>query len=172
MMAAEKSRADRWADVRIRSMTVEDLAWVADLEAESFDDPWSEALFASELQEREQNYPRIALHRDERAGYLISWFVADEVHLGNIAVAPRMRGRGIADALLDDLIREGKLRGSSYIVLEVRTGNRAAIRLYERYGFEMMAVRRGYYQNNGEDALIMIRMLTRSEESDPSNEEG
>lgn len=171
MMAAQKGIRKRSADIRIRTMTAEDLAWVAEVEAESFDDPWSEALFASELEEREQNYPRIALHRGGRAGYLVSWFVADEVHLGNIAVAPQMRGKGIADALLDDLIREGKLRGSSYIVLEVRTSNDPAIRLYERYGFEVMAVRRGYYQNNGEDALIMIRTLTEPSETEPDEED-
>jgi ribosomal-protein-alanine N-acetyltransferase len=171
MMAAEKSSQKRSADVRIVTMTSSDLTWVAKVERESFADPWSRALFESELEEREQNYPRIALHRGERAGYMISWFVADEVHLGNIAVAPEWRGHGIADALLDDLIREGKLRDSSYIVLEVRESNEAAIRLYQRYGFDVMAVRRGYYQNNGEDALIMIRMLREPAEADLEDEE-
>lgn len=170
MMAAEKSSRKRSADVRIVPMTSCDLAWVAKVEQESFADPWSRALFESELEEREQNWPRIALCRDERAGYMISWFVADEVHLGNIAVAPEWRGHGIADALLDDLIREGKLRDASYIVLEVRESNEPAIRLYERYGFDVMAVRRGYYQNNGEDALIMIRMLKEPAEADMEEE--
>ena len=170
MMAAEKSSPKRSADVRIVPMTSTDLAWVAKVERESFDDPWSRSLFESELEDREQNYPRIALHHGERAGYMISWFVADEVHLGNIAVAPEWRGHGIANALLDDLIREGKVRGSSYIVLEVRESNDAAIRLYERYGFDVMAVRRGYYQNNGEDALIMIRMLRSHAEADLEEE--
>ncbi|MCA9728031.1 MAG: ribosomal protein S18-alanine N-acetyltransferase [Candidatus Eisenbacteria bacterium] len=140
-------------------METSDLVEVAALEARCFADPWSKALFLAELEEREQNYPRVAVQGTRILGYLISWFVADEVHLGNIAVDPEQRSRGIARMLLEDLIHQAELRGSSYIVLEVRVGNESAIRLYRSYGFEDMALRRGYYQDNGEDALIMIRLM-------------
>lgn len=159
-MESGESTQAKQTPVRIRTMRLGDLPEVAALEKRCFNDPWSLALFRAEVEDRDANFPRLAILDDELAGYSIAWFAADEVHLGNIAVSPEHRGHGIARALLEDLLEEAKLRGSSYVVLEVRESNESAIRLYRRYGFKEVAIRRGYYEDTRENALIMMLHLT------------
>jgi ribosomal-protein-alanine N-acetyltransferase len=95
----------------------------------------------------------------ELAGYLIAWFVEDEAHLANIAVVPWARRKGLAQRMLDWMFEEAYLRGSRMIVLEVRTSNTGAMRLYERNSFVAGGVRRDYYKNPREDAIVMVRLL-------------
>jgi [ribosomal protein S18]-alanine N-acetyltransferase len=93
------------------------------------------------------------------AGFLISWHVADELHVLNIATVPSLRRRGIARALMEAGIRyssESKIR---IVLLEVRRSNRAAIKLYRGLAFTALGVRPGYYADNGEDAIEMILAL-------------
>ena len=92
-------------------------------------------------------------------GYCVAWFVADEVHLANVAVAPDMRRRGLAQRFLVELMEAGAARGSRIVVLEVRRSNVAAQALYQRNGFFTAMIRRGYYRNDKEDALVMIKHL-------------
>jgi ribosomal-protein-alanine N-acetyltransferase len=89
----------------------------------------------------------------------VAWFVADEVHLANVAVAPDMRRRGLAQRFLGELLEAGTARGSRIVVLEVRRSNVAAQALYQRNGFFTVMIRRGYYRNDKEDALVMIKHL-------------
>lgn len=92
-------------------------------------------------------------------GFLISWHVADELHVLNIATVPAMRRRGIARALMDASLAyssESKIR---IVLLEVRRSNRAAIKLYRGLAFTALGVRPGYYADNGEDAIEMILAL-------------
>jgi len=149
----------------IEPMKVEDLAEVVEIERESFGDPWSRASFEAELRAEPTSHCRVMRVAGGVAGYMIAWFIEDEAHLANIAVAPRARRRGFAQGMLDYLLRECYLRGSRILVLEVRASNAGAITLYERNGFVIGGVRKNYYRYPREDALVMVRSLRLREES-------
>ncbi len=136
----------------IRRLAYSDLPSVLAIERRSFDTPWSLAMFVLELSK--PSGICLAAEVDGRlAGYLICSRYADVWHVMNVAVAPEHRRRGIASALLERLLDEAG-RNERY-TLEVRPSNTAAIRMYERFGFRPAGHRRRYYQDNGEDALIM-----------------
>lgn len=142
-----------WAIV---DMSPADLPAVLDIERTSFPNPWSAALF---LQELRLPFSRIMIVRDQRAaesvlGYLCRWFVADEIHILNVAVHPKHRRHGIGALLLHEALREARDLHTEAVTLEVRRGNTAARRLYAALHFEEVGVRRNYY-GSGEDALIM-----------------
>lgn len=149
-----------WA---LTDMRAQDLRQVLDIERRSFDNPWSSALF---LQELRIPFSRIVVIRaagrgDEQViGYLCRWFVADEIHILNVAVHPDFRGRGIGAVLLGEALREAERGGAEAVTLEVRRSNEAARRLYASFHFEEVGVRRNYY-GRGEDALIMRLVLPR-----------
>ena len=147
----------------VRRLRPEDVDKVARLEKEIFDDAWSAASFRQETVGR-NNYPLVVV--DDKGGilaYMVAWFVADEVHLGNIAVVPGARRQGLANRLLSALHQEGVKRKARFVVLEVRRSNLAAQNLYQRHGYKTTMVRPGYYQDNKEDALIMIKPLQTTE---------
>jgi ribosomal-protein-alanine N-acetyltransferase len=143
--------------VVVRSMESRDVPAVVGLEREIFPDPWSRDAFQHEITLGGTAWCRVLLDedREEVLGYLVAWFVADEVHLGNIAVAPWARRRGLAGRLLAELLAEGRRRGARLVTLEVRRSNRDAQALYRREGFTTVGIRRGYYEKNREDALVM-----------------
>ena len=85
------------------------------------------------------------------------WRVLDELHINNLAVLPERRRSGVAMALLERVLGDGAARGALRATLEVRRSNTPALRLYERFGFAVTAVRRGYYTNPDEDALVLWR---------------
>jgi ribosomal-protein-alanine N-acetyltransferase len=148
-----------WAFAEMRP---QDLRQVLAIERGSFDNPWSSALF---LQELRIPFSRIVVVRpaggaDEPiVGYLCRWFVADEIHVLNVAVHPAHRGRGIG-TLVAEALREARRGRADAMTLEVRRSNEAARRLYASFGFEEVGVRRNYY-GRGEDALIMRLALPR-----------
>jgi len=90
-------------------------------------------------------------------GYGIAWIVADEIHIGNIAVRRDHRRRNIGAMLLDSLLETGRRRGCSLATLEVRRSNLAALELYVKFGFSSIAVRKGYYSDTREDAIVMLK---------------
>ncbi len=137
-------------------MTEADLDHVHAIEQTSFPDPWPRRFFADEVAKTPLAYARVARLGGQVVGYLVAWFVLDEVHLGNLAVHASHRRCGIGRALLDDLLYRAERRGSTMVTLEVRAGNRAAIDLYTRFEFHPVAVRKGYYAGR-EDAIIMVR---------------
>ena len=146
--------------IEIRPLAEADLPEVARLERACFSDPWSLASFREEIRHRDEGGFSRVLRADGRLGaYMVAWFVADEAHLANLAVAPESRRRGFGAALLEDLLREAAVRGSRVVWLEVRVGNLGAIRLYEKYRFQAVAVRKNYYIRDREDALVMMRVL-------------
>ena len=93
------------------------------------------------------------------AGFLDFWHVQGEVQIMNVGVLPGLRGRGYANALLEDALQQATQAGATFAVLEVRPSNAPAIRLYERHGFERIGLRPRYYSDNQEDALVMGRGL-------------
>jgi ribosomal-protein-alanine N-acetyltransferase len=136
-----------------------DIGEVVEIERASFVDPWSRASFVAELSADCGSWCRVLRLGGRLAGYMIVWFVDEEAHLANIAVAPWARNRGLAQQMLDHLYEEAYLRGSRTIVLEVRASNRGAVRLYERNGFVPGGIRKDYYRKPREDALVMVRFL-------------
>lgn len=147
------------APVRIRRMRGADLAGVLDIERRSFGSPWSERTFRTLLRRRNARSIVAEDGAGEVAGYAVVWYSGSEAELGNLAVEPERRRRGVATALLREVLRGVRSRGLERLFLEVRKGNEAARRLYERQGFQVVGVRPGYYVNPREDALVMRRVV-------------
>ena len=141
-----------------------DLDGVMAIEEVSFPTPWSRKLFEEEIG-RSFSETLVAVSREtgEVLGYSVCWTVAGESHLLNIAVRPDARGRGVGKTLLRECIRRGARAGAELIHLEVRAGNGPALRLYARDGFSFRGIRRGYYTDTGEDAILLTRELKESD---------
>jgi ribosomal-protein-alanine N-acetyltransferase len=142
--------------VDIRRLTLGDLNVIEEIEWRSYPTPWSRSMFAGELA-KPASLCLGAFEGEQLGGYLIVSRYVDAWHVMNIAVDPEFRRRGVATALLErlfELANDGSGRGYT---LEVRVSNEGAIKLYERLGFTARGIRRGYYTDNREDALIMWR---------------
>ena len=151
--------------LEIRRLQLRDLAAVEEIERRSYPTPWSRSMFAGEIGKPSSICLGAFDSESERLiGYLIVSRYVDAWHVMNVAVAPDYRRLGIASRLLNDLFELTVDDGQRGYTLEVRVSNEAAIRLYERMGFRGRGVRRGYYTDNREDALIMWR--------DPDSERG
>ncbi len=143
--------------IEIRRLTMAELDDVERIERSSYPTPWSRSMFAGELAKRSS----IALGAFDAepggalVGYLIVSRYVDAWHVMNVAVAPRYRRRGIATRLLDELFAVTAGDPRRGYTLEVRVSNASAIALYERLGFQAKGIRRGYYTDNREDALVM-----------------
>ena len=120
--------------MKIENMNASHVAQIAQLEKICFSDPWSENSIASEL-ENKLAFWLVATEEDRVAGYIGSQTVMDETDMMNVAVHPDFRRKGIAEALVNDLVENLKKRGSHCLTLEVRTSNTPAITLYEKLGF-------------------------------------
>lgn len=142
----------------VREMTGSDLDSVIEIERASFSTPWSPASFRA-LLDRVDASLWIATLDAVIVGYAIVWYVADEAELGNLAVAPAWRGRGLGRHLLDWALEKSRLRGTARIFLEVRVSNQIALELYERRGFVQVGLRRRYYLAPVEDARVMCLNL-------------
>jgi [ribosomal protein S18]-alanine N-acetyltransferase len=144
--------------IQLRALQLSDLSAIERIERRSYPTPWSRSMFAGELA-KPSSICLGAFEDDGRrprlAGYLIVSRYVDAWHVMNVAVDPDHRGRGIASMLLERLFELTGDDGRRGYTLEVRVSNATAIRLYERLGFEPRGIRRGYYTDNREDALIM-----------------
>ena len=138
----------------IRNMTAAEVPLVAGLEAVCFNDPWSERSVASEL-DNPLSVWLVAMEGERLAGYVGSQTVMGETDMMNIAVDPEFRRRGIAGQLVDALVAQLKTRQSHCLTLEVRASNEPARALYEKLGFQQVGLRKNYYRNPKEDALIL-----------------
>jgi ribosomal-protein-alanine N-acetyltransferase len=158
--AVERSRetgAERglWGELEVGGLDPSQLDEILPIEREVFQDPWPRKFFEDELRARESVAAAVR-HRGRIAGYLLAWAGPEELHLGNLAVAPEYQRRGVAACMLRWLMEEARRRGARRIVLEVRTSNFAAQELYRAHGFETAVLRKGYYRDSGEDALVMM----------------
>lgn len=143
-------------NLQIVKFTSEHVADVAAIEAASYRDPWSEASFQDVFVLTDSSW--VALQNGEVAGYLITQWVLDEIHVLNIAVKSVHRQHGVAAKLMTMLFDLGIQRGMKDIFLEVRVSNAPAQSLYKKFGFAILATRKQYYPD-GEDAHIMYRQL-------------
>jgi len=140
----------------IRPLTYADLPDVIAIERRAFPTPWSLAMFVMELSKRTGVSLAARGEGGEIVGYLVCSRYDDVWHLMNICVDPRRRRHGIGAAMLEALI-EAIDDPLARITLEVRTSNTNAVTLYQRFGFRSAGIRPRYYQDNGEDAVIMWR---------------
>lgn len=138
----------------IKRMTSDHVSQVAQLEAICFSDPWSEKSVASELSNPLSLW-LVAEVDGQVAGYIGSQSVPPESDVMNVAVDPSYRRRGIAQALVTALVEQLQAAGNNSLTLEVRASNSAAIALYEKMGFAQIGLRKNYYRNPKEDALIL-----------------
>ena len=138
----------------IRQMSLDDLDEVCAIEDASFSIPWSRNSFTEALAD-ESNFLFVCVVDGCVVGYVDTWCVLDEATITNIAVREDFRGRGIGAMLLKEALDEAGRRDISAVTLEVRKSNAPAIRLYEKFGFESVGIRPGYYEKPTEDAVIM-----------------
>ena len=144
--------------VDYRRLELRDLNAIEKIERASYRTPWSRSMFAGELAKPSSIcLGAFDADRDELVGYLIISRYVDAWHVMNVAVAPEHRRRKIATMLLEQLFEQTAGEGHRGYTLEVRVSNDVAIKLYEQAGFKARGVRRGYYTDNREDALIMWR---------------
>ena len=129
------------------------------IERTVFTTPWTKEMFRQEVRGVFGSRAVVATVGDEVIGYRIAWFIDQEVHLVNIAVARRRQGEGIGTLLLKQLIEEAVEEGTELITLEVRESNARAQAFYRRFFFRAIGVRTGYYSDNREDALLMVLRL-------------
>jgi ribosomal-protein-alanine N-acetyltransferase len=141
----------------IRRLVYSDLPQVIAIERRSFPTPWSLAMFVLELS-KPSGICLAAMDGHRLVGYLVCSRYDQVWHVMNVAVDPVLRRRGIATTLVERLFEQADRPGGQY-TLEVRPSNAAAIAMYEGFGFEHSGMRRGYYQDDKEDALIMWRTV-------------
>ena len=143
-------------EIKIQRMQKSDVDNVINIEEKAYGEHhWSKESFLNELSNDLARYYAAFDINGNLLGYAGCWQILEEVHITNIAVSPDFRRQKIGERLLRQIIDDCYKNKAKYITLEVRVSNNAAIKLYEKYGFKSLGTRKGYYQNNNEDALIM-----------------
>lgn len=145
--------------IRVVPLKLAHLDRVVEIERRSFTDPWTRGMFRSELEMLDHTYCRAAFRGETLVGYLLAILIPDEAHLGNLAVHPDARHQGVAQSLLDDLIAACRVAGVARVTLEVRDSNENARKFYYKNEFIDIAIRKNYYRNPVEDAIVMLRSL-------------
>ncbi|MBR2215437.1 MAG: ribosomal protein S18-alanine N-acetyltransferase [Selenomonadaceae bacterium] len=135
-------------------MTPEDADVAAAIERECFAIPWSRESFWREAANENTLY-LLVLHEGTPIGFAGCWLMQGEAQITNVAILPEHRGKGAATALMAKMIEKAKERGATAMTLEVRPSNVPALALYAKFGFKSVGRRPKYYQDNGEDAIIM-----------------
>lgn len=143
--------------IEIRTMELDDLPEVYQIEQQSYEAPWSWGIFQQELKNTGYSHYITGRLDGELVAYGGLWFVLREAHVTNLAVHPSYRRQGLGTATLLSLCLSARRHGCRVMTLEVRVTNEAAVGLYQAFGFEHRGIRPGYYLDNGEDALIMYQ---------------
>ncbi|MEE9552874.1 MAG: ribosomal protein S18-alanine N-acetyltransferase [candidate division Zixibacteria bacterium] len=142
--------------ITFRRMTENDLEKVSEIERDIFSDPWSYNAFKTDLN-NDMAFPLVAEFENLVIGYTNLYIVAGEVQIGNFAVAQGYRKRGVGKKLMDQILSIANERKCDSIFLEVRDSNEPAKALYGSFGFQQVGLRRDYYTNPRESAVIMAR---------------
>ena len=141
--------------LQTRQMTLSDLDRVMEIEVKSFAVPWSRDAYLMELTQNHFAKYLVAEAADEVVGYAGMWVIIDEAHITNIAIDPEQRGKRLGEELMRRMMALAIAHGAERMTLEVRVSNLPAQRLYEKLGFVSHGIRKGYYTDNNEDAMIM-----------------
>jgi ribosomal-protein-alanine N-acetyltransferase len=156
---ASETRGDAMVSWQIEPISsLSDLDEILAIEVASFTSPWTREMYLAELDNVGVSFCYTARDGSGKIlGFCSFWRVMDELHINNLAVAPEHRRRGVATALLGFVLNEAQKLGVRRATLEVRRSNDAARHLYERFGFAAAGVRRAYYSNPVEDAIVLWR---------------
>ena len=146
----------------IRALGPEDVDAVVAIETESFSSPWDPSTFAGLIGRDSVELLVMTDADDGVIGYAVLWCVLDQGELANLALATDRRGAGLGTLLLGYVLQCARTRGVRKLFLEVRASNDRALKLYRAAGFEQVGVRRGYYNDPPEDALVMLATLESS----------
>ncbi len=141
--------------LQFRRMKLDDIDQICAIEKEAFTTPWSAGAFYNELTNNHFAHYMVMEIGLTVAGYAGMWLIMDEAHITNIAVRKEFRGQKLGERLVVELMKTAAFMGAARITLEVRVTNEIAQNLYRKVGFEKAGVRKGYYTDNQEDALIM-----------------
>ena len=144
----------------LRPMSLADLDQVEEIDTLSFQMPWPREAFLYELKQNPHSLCWVAEREaSDQApivvGTIVVWLILEEAHIGTLAVRPGYRQEGIAQRLLAKALLESARSGAAYALLEVRVSNQAAQNLYKKFGFDVVGLRKGYYQDTQEDAVLM-----------------
>lgn len=150
-------------DVIFRRMNLSDIDRILEIEHQSFTAPWSRNAFEGEL--TRNHFARyIVVEVDQLVvGYAGMWLIIDEAHITNIAIDPAFQGRKLGETLMRQMMTVAVWNGAVRMTLEVRVSNKKAQNLYEKLGFKSYGIRKRYYTDNGEDAMIMWAELDTSQ---------
>ena len=144
------------SEIYIGSMTKDDIEGVVEIEKEAYGPHhWAKSSFYDELSNKLAKYYTAKTASGELVGYAGTWHIIDEGHITTIAVKKDYLRNHIGEAIIYRILEDCYKDGIKYLTLEVRVSNIPAIKLYEKYGFQSLGTRKGYYQDNNEDALIM-----------------
>ena len=151
-------------NVNIRKMTEADVPAVVELDQISFSLPWPERSFRFEVADNPASRCWVAEMDERIVGMIVAWLFVDEVHIATIATHPDFRRQGIAQKLLTHTLRYTSDEGAVTSFLEVRESNLAAQEMYRKFGYENTGLRKRYYKDNDEDAILMTLMKINVEE--------
>ena len=143
----------------IRRMKAEDIPAVMKIEEICFTSRWNESMFLYEIEENEFGSFFVYCVDERIVGFIDFWITFETCQLANLAIHPDAQGHGYAKELMDTMVRYANEAGCENIMLEVRVSNQAARHLYASYDFIEMNIRKGYYNDNGEDAIVMCKAL-------------
>lgn len=152
----------RRCHLTIRPMKETDLEQVMVLDVLCFPSPWSKATYLSELGRGRRAYYLVAEEEGKVVGYAGSWIVGKEMHITTIGVDPDWRRSGIGERMMVAFVKEAQRRNLEEITLEYAVSNAAAEALYEKFGFAREGLRKAYYQDTGEDAVVATLRRLRS----------
>lgn len=141
--------------ISIRPMKLEDLEDICELELLSFSTPWSKESFLHELTKNAFAIYLVADVNGVARGYCGMWRVLDEAHITNVAIHPDWRGKKLGEKIMREMMKQARKAGTDRMTLEVRVSNNVARNLYYKIGFHDEGIRKGYYSDNMEDAIIM-----------------
>ena len=146
---------DTREELEFRFMTLEDVEAVAQLEQLSFSTPWPKDAFVNEMTINQHAKYVVVYQGIRLIAYCGMWLIIDEAHITNIAVHPEVRGQGVGEKLMRQMMALAQVLGGTRMTLEVRPSNQAARNMYTKLGFEEHGRRKKYYSDNNEDAIIM-----------------
>lgn len=156
-MSLEAQNFTPWG-ARLRPMQPPDVAAVLEIEQRNFRDPWTRRAFLAEIETTPVAQPLVVEYENRIIGYVVPWFVVDELQIANLTIHEDFRRRGLARQLITQLCEMARQKGCKVAHLEVRRSNLAARKLYEALGFHPTGARRDYYGPH-EDALLMSKQL-------------
>lgn len=142
-------------DVKFRKMTIADIDAVYEIEHSSFSLPWTKEAFFYEMLDNQHAYYVLAETADGIVGFCGLWIIMDECHVTNIAILPEHRGKKLGEKLMRAAMETAVEKGAKTMTLEARVSNTPARNLYEKLGFKNGGIRKSYYSDNFEDAIVM-----------------